>query len=187
MVFSLKVSYRIAILIFTCSFFLGILLVLIIGFMFFKKWFCFRLLFSKLNRIGLEPPKKTMAKNKISGGGGVATVKSTKPAEIRPTTITIMTVKTLNETTTNTATKKMSFHQNKKTSIGSKFLQNKRLSSIQAKPRASYINVGPKYMFVNREQSPKFKNYLHKSNKPFLGYSPHSVSKERDRTLSYFY
>jgi len=51
------------------------------------------------------------------------------------------------------------------------------------KTRVSYVNVRPKYMYMDRT-SPKFKNYLQKSNKPFLGYMPQE--KGRERSESYF-
>lgn len=59
-----------------------------------------------------------------------------------------------------------------------------KTSRTQSTPRVSYVNVQSKYMFTDR-MSPKFKDYLHKSNKPFLGYV--SQTKDRERATSYFY
>lgn len=65
------------------------------------------------------------------------------------------------------------------------FLQQNNRTMCEMEKKIDYSDIKSKYWeSINRRKSPKFKNFLHKSNKPFLGYNTTTVQERINSSLN---
>lgn len=57
--------------------------------------------------------------------------------------------------------------------------------TCETENKINYSKIKSKYWeSINQRKSPKFKNFLHKSNKPFLGYNTATVQERKNSSLN---
>lgn len=177
MIFFLKVSLKISILAICGSFFIGIvILILVVYYLYYKKCDVFN------NTVDCNT-------------NGIKSTQCMRKSDEKKTTL-VEQLSNVAENTLENVTQQQQTCQSICISssisvVPKKFNADARSLDLRESQdrKFDYTNINSKYLF-GIKTDPIFKNYLHKSKRPFLGYVPvvgsNNLATKQNRSVSYY-